>query len=216
MTEKIEDYYTPELHRNLVLAMTKVMHDIFTEEKIEYWINGGLELGYVRHGGMIPWDDDADLAINYSDYMTKIPKLCPIIENTIIEYNSIEYPLNIQLDKDIIKVYIADRWAETSKRIIGTPTLDIFAWKRSGDIVELHSAKLRKMFKNCYYMKSELFPLRLYKFGSYEFWGANDLLPYLYRYYGADCMRKAKIEIREPTEHCSANKSAKMVEFILN
>ena len=214
--QKIEDYYTPESHRTLVLGITKILHDIFIDAKIEFWINGGLELGHARHGEMIPWDDDADIAMNYKDYMTKLPKLYPIIEKSSIKCNDTEYPLSIQLCENIVKIYVKDLWAQTPTRIIGTPTVDIFPWQVSNNRVELSSIKQRIQFKNCYYMKSELFPLKLYKFGGeYEFWGANNSLPYLFRYYGTDCMKVAKIEIREPTEQNSTNKATKMIEFKL-
>ena len=80
----------------------------------------------------------------------------------------------------------------------------------------MSSNRQRKQFKNCYYTKKELFPLKLHKFGPYQFYGANDPVGYLNRYYGSDWKTRAKIEIREPTEQSSTNKAAKMIEFDLS
>ncbi|CAF1554254.1 unnamed protein product [Didymodactylos carnosus] len=43
------------------------MHDLLTGANINYTIFGGTMLGSKRHGGLIPWDDDADIAIEVKD-----------------------------------------------------------------------------------------------------------------------------------------------------
>ena len=36
---------------------------MFEAHHVNYWLDDGSALGAFRHGGLIPWDDDIDLAI---------------------------------------------------------------------------------------------------------------------------------------------------------
>lgn len=64
--------------RNLqlrLLEMLKYIDKVCRENDIHYWLSSGTALGAVRHGGFIPWDDDADVEFLKPDYQ----KFCKVM-----------------------------------------------------------------------------------------------------------------------------------------
>ncbi|MDO5124598.1 MAG: LicD family protein [Eubacteriales bacterium] len=57
------------------LELLKILDKICRENNIRYSLAFGSVLGAVRHGGFIPWDDDADVVMEYNQYK-KFSKLC--------------------------------------------------------------------------------------------------------------------------------------------
>jgi GR25 family glycosyltransferase involved in LPS biosynthesis len=58
---------TPQKTVDGIYDAFEAIHDTFDECGIQYMLNGGSLLGAVRHGGLIPWDDDGDIVIRKED-----------------------------------------------------------------------------------------------------------------------------------------------------
>lgn len=54
--------------QHVMTDMLHVIHQICEKHQIKYWISDGTLLGSIRHGGFIPWDDDADVSMLREDY----------------------------------------------------------------------------------------------------------------------------------------------------
>ena len=61
------------------LDMLVELDNICRKHNIQYWLIGGTLLGAVRHKGFIPWDDDIDISIKWSD----IPKFRKVMQEEL-------------------------------------------------------------------------------------------------------------------------------------
>ena len=200
----LEKYTIPETTKETLLIMMEKIHRILVENNIKYWVDGGSLLGAIRHEGIIPWDDDIDIGVFDKDFDKIIP---------LFEKNMYDETLHIKLqriDYNMIKVYVEDLWLKNKEtgQIIGTPTIDIFKYTRANDKIKLASIRERQRFKNCYYLKTELFPLKKYKFNNIIVMGANNPLGYLYRYYGNDCLTSYKVDVRKENDAIHKDRNA--------
>lgn len=72
-SEELKAKYNPEgsVLRNAqfrMLEMLVYLDEVCRKIGVNYSIDCGNVLGAVRHGGFIPWDDDADIALEYNDW----------------------------------------------------------------------------------------------------------------------------------------------------
>lgn len=77
-----DGFYVPSLMKRAWAAQMEVLEvieQICEKYQIRYFAEWGTLLGAVRHGGMIPWDDDLDICMLREDY----DKFCEVAEKEL-------------------------------------------------------------------------------------------------------------------------------------
>jgi hypothetical protein len=166
--------------QNVIDQIYKLLYitdKLFTENGIEYWMDGGTFLGAVRHKGLIPWDDDGDLQV-WEDDERRIRGLRPqfAARNIVLKHTWFGYKL----------------YFRNAERIEGHqwlyPALDLFPVRIEKDKLVYSYPKARRMFSGCYHDLETIYPLKRYEFGPIQLLGASvkDIVPYFDRCYGSD------------------------------
>lgn len=207
----MEKYNIPTLHKEILIALLKLVSDLLDKEKITYFIEDGTLLGSVRGKDIIPHDDDIDIGVFHNDYskLTCLEKLkeIKIFDGTNYHQIAVEYSPNLH------KVFVPNLWVKNEAGVVtATPTIDLFEWNK-GDKIKLTSISQRQKFKNCFFLKKEMFPLKKYTFNKLEVWGPKDPIPFLKRYYGSDCLEVARIDRREGDD--VRQKDRESIEYVI-
>lgn len=157
---KVEQGFHPYFIKHNIMQemfdLLKNIVQIFEQNNIEYWLHCGTLLGYMRHGGFIPWDDDIDLGL----LISQVPKL------NQISWDSLGFKL--KKNKDLWKirrqnkkfpfvdiVLFVDKEEDSQKLEICFPIQeDTLFCERD----------VAKKLPNEIYDKKDLFPLKKVKF----------------------------------------------------
>lgn len=183
----LSDYYTDGESIYDLYRMFYYTHNLLVKWGVSYYASCGTLLGAVRHGGIIPWDNDIDLAISSRD--------AERIDNP-------EFRRELKSRGYRLKYFKADRRSRGKYdwlKILGknydgidlfiTETVEI---KRGVWVNRLRGAG-NKMYPQDYNHISDIYPLKYARFGSGVIPIPNRPQSVLKRMYGSDYKRKGYI-----------------------
>ena len=166
--------YTRSEYITVLYQMMSDINNTLNELDLEYWIDSGTLLGAVRHGGIIPWDDDLDLAINITSDDKFKQCAIPVLLKLNYKISKLDRYYKISAPSDSIKLNINEL----------PPTCDIFLVREENGrlIIKGWDASIRV---------EDWKPLKLYKLGPLHVWGNNNPIPNLDELYGKNWSKLA-------------------------
>jgi lipopolysaccharide cholinephosphotransferase len=143
-------YMPPDDADRLYDLMGKVDH-LLQRRGIRYWVTAGTLLGAVRHGGLIPWDDDLDICILDQD-----EDRLKEIEGDLLEVGlAIHHCINSKHCLNFYKIYPLDGSAidnqDGEERPWKFPFLDIFvmALEKHHEFEDSYAYKSAGLYRSC-------------------------------------------------------------------
>lgn len=166
--------------------MLKDVHELFDVAQVEYWVAGGTLLGLVRHGGLIPWDDDLDVYC-LTGQQAAIAALEPKLA-------ALGYGLCTAWFGGF-KVFLQDGRPIPLRNGTGVhpfryPHLDIFLLELTDGQARYASPAARKRWRSHFHIY-ELYPLQQRPFGPLMVSSPCEPAPHLARLYGPSWGRVA-------------------------
>ncbi len=180
MTDKDLPHIDPHQAGQLYALMIKVDF-ILKEAEIPYWAGWGTLLGAIRHKGLIPWDDDLDIAI-LEDQVETLNKLSPLLNKNGLSLLEIKQEGNV----DYYKIFPTNGKAYPEDYPWKYPFVDIFTMAPLEKDIRYASKRLREGFKDEYFLYEELEKLEEAKFGPLQIPIPRNAHNILERLYGDD------------------------------
>ncbi len=147
---------------------------VFKKHNIKYVIDGGTEIGAIRHGGFIPWDDDGDIIAFYDKN-----ELMKIFQN------------EIKLQKKQERFSVIKHRTFFKLKIKDGIFIDIFDATKEYDPIS-GKQKYFSGFSHCCqdysFYENEIFPIKKCNFGPLKLSCKNNPTISYNEYYGNDWM----------------------------
>jgi phosphorylcholine metabolism protein LicD len=186
--EALTDYDIRKQNIDLLKKVVKFLE----QNNIIYWAISGTMLGLVRDKGMIPWDDDSDIAIIDTDVNNLLNLEKELEKNGMglsswfggykifdlngKEYNEYDIPILGPLN------YLLNLFA--GKKSYKYPFVDVFVvtLNENNDYVYVNE-QARNTWINDIYNKDDTFPLQKYKYEDYYIYSMHNPIPVLDKCY---------------------------------
>lgn len=164
---------------------------LLKQHHIPHWMDCGTCLGAYRYQGIIPWDEDIDIAVLRSDFDN--------VRNALKELDPKKYAVYDWSSRDKKKSYLMLWMKETGR------TLDIYFFdldKEKGELqaivsnIDCHLMTKKWKIRERRFVRSmpydQVFPLKKTQFDGLEVYVPNRTKEYLQQIYGKD-LRPAKV-----------------------
>lgn len=174
-----EAFLEPDAVQDLY-QMLKDTIEIFDRAGIRYVAVSGTTLGMIRHGGIIPWDDDIDLTILHEDE----PKLI----NLKPAFEALGYHFTYDTNKAVMYCISKKGNPSLDKRPNLTfPFIDVFVVHHDAKTQRIvySNWRTREYFPNEWYRADAFFPFKKKAFGPLMVNCINNPEWYLTHFYGA-------------------------------
>jgi lipopolysaccharide cholinephosphotransferase len=195
---ELTDQVLPRIEEHVAThfyQMLKDVNELLEKRGIAYWLTCGTLLGALRHQGMIPWDDDMDLAFFEND-IAKLISLRPELKKRGYE---------LLVLRDYIKIFPAEgkliAKAKGENYPWKYPFIDLFPMKKYEGRVSYASERLYEAFgKTDWFHEADTASLSPAAFGSLSAPIPGHAREYLERLYGEDVWEVAYATYRHAEE----------------
>lgn len=169
--DSLRNYFVPDDYGIRLYQLMKDVHELFEKHGIKYSANSGTLLGAVRHGGIIPWDDDLDIVI--------FPEDVDKFFSLKTEFEKLGYNFGDSSKETIDKYKDYTSWVQIGYNDdLKDPIVDVFLLKKIptfyGHNIYMNGSWATVMSDTRdVFFENDLLPLKKYKFGPIEIWGPN-------------------------------------------